>query len=152
MKTLKPMFHTIAKADSYNYFDPSTDVLKLNLRSAQLLALTGDYYADKDRELVRHLQIPCHIDPYDPFMANAIATLIVRAPFRSWSSLESLYLSGREKREKKAKIGLRVGLPEDWESANDKIVPFAKKIEKKIKEAREEYGRRIDIAIMIRYK
>ena len=151
LKSLKPMFHTMSRADCYNFFDVNTDVLKLSLECARRLATTRDYYANKDRELVKHLQIPCHIDPNDPFMGDAIAAVILRAASRSWGSLETLYLSGREARVKKYLIQHRVTLPKDLNGADKEIHEFGKIIQKQLEKALEEQGRRVDIAIRVMY-
>ena len=151
LKSLKPLFHTVACADCYNYIDPSTDILKLTLEHAQGLALTRDYGAYIDRGLVEHLQIPCRIDASDRFMADAIATLVLRAPNRSWPALKTIHLSGREKKGKKQMIRLEVkkfvGLDE-----NKGIPKLGKKIEKALKEIVEKHGAKAEIAIMVQYQ
>jgi hypothetical protein len=84
-------------------------------------------------------------------MGDAIATLILRGPYRSWGSLKTLFLSGREGKSKKHLIHLRVTLPDDVKGANKKIGPFGKNIQKQLKKALEERGRRVNIAIMVKY-
>ena len=84
-------------------------------------------------------------------MADAIATLVLRAPNRSWPALKTIHLSGREKKGKKQMIRLEVkkfvGLDE-----NKGIPKLGKKIEKALKEIVEKHGAKAEIAIMVQYQ
>ena len=84
-------------------------------------------------------------------MGDAIATLVLLGPYRSWDSLKTLFLSGREGKSKKHLIHLRVMLPGDVKGADKKICPLGKNIQKQLEKVLEEGGRRVDIAIMVKY-
>ena len=152
LKILVPLFRTITMADRYIYMDVRSDTLKLSLGACHKLCLTKDHLADSDRNRIKHLEIPAHIDPKDAAMANAIACLIMRAPNRSWPAMKTLFLSGREGKPNAHTIKVRVTRPANAAAGEKLIRKHTKAIKKKLKNVMEKYGTDRELAIRIEYE
>ena len=98
LRTLQPAFeNTTLLRGACTFFNFEIDVLRLSsggsIETAKAVACAKNPSIVRDRERVRHLEIPFHIGQRMR-QYNSIAALIVLAPQRGWPALKTLTFPG----------------------------------------------------------
>ncbi|KAH8784288.1 hypothetical protein BGZ57DRAFT_883359 [Hyaloscypha finlandica] len=98
LRTLQPTFeNTTLLRGACTFFNFEIDVLRLSsggsIETAKAVACAKNPSIVRDRERVRHLEIPFHIGQRMR-QYNSIAALIVLAPQRGWPALKTLTFPG----------------------------------------------------------
>jgi hypothetical protein len=98
LRTLQPAFeNTTLLRGARTFFNFEIDVLRLSsggsIETAKAVACAKTASIVRDRERVRHLEIPFHIGQRMR-QYNSIAALIVLAPQRGWPALKTLTFPG----------------------------------------------------------